>query len=291
MKIITKENALLKELMTEEPRVAEIQNTADAVGDLLGKKLELINQFSKVYQIVFKNFVSVKKSVVQDFGENHKELFINRDGFSVKESYSKNSTYIDALGCREFIGYLKLMDKHYNKILEQIPRAEKKEVFKKLLEHINTIDPTSNYARQLNKEIVLPLSFLNSKKYAVSYSMENNAVRGYMKQDKVADMNITWLCANDPTSIKLMEQLPQKNSDGNYPATHWINNEYNQLDLRSTSLSDRLLISLFYDELVLFFREYKASEEIKLKNMQDFLDDIKTKFKAYLVLEGLKEKE
>ena len=272
-------NSILNAYAQEDAKAHEIRELAINVDAILQKKLELMQETRKIYGIVFKNFISVKKSVLTNFGNEHEEIFLNRDGISVKSRYVHNSSYIDSTSYshRVFFDYLKRLKKEEVKITEAIPREDKKEIFGKFVEKIEQIDVENEYQLPLNLPITIPTSMLNflEMQFSVNKRMQT--------QQKVHDIEVRWLYSKDPANIKLMESDPKKVTTNFY-----ANNEYSQIDLRTPSLSDRLLISQFYDELIKFYDGYKTSEQIKLNNLQDFLNDIKHKFTHHLVLESLK---
>jgi len=166
------------------------------------------------------------------------------------------------------------------KLMGAIPREDKKEILRKFWEKIEQVDVDNAYEYALKSPITIPLSMLNFQ----SMKFELNKI-GQMRQEKIADLIVTWLYSKDPATIQLLENDPKQ------VTTNFHRNEYSQIDLRNPDLSDRMLISLFYTDVKKFYEEYQASEQVKLEKLQNFIDDLKSKFKANLILESLKPQQ
>ena len=279
-------NIILDAFSQEDGKMHELREKAIMVDKILKDKLELMKEARRIYSIVFKNFISVKKSVLTNFGKDHEEIFLNRDGISVKSSYGHNSVYIDSANNshRDFFAYLKRLKEDVTvpltaveKLMAAIPREDKKEILRKYWEKIEQVEVENNYEYELKTPTTIPLSMLNFQ--SMKFELNKN---GQMHQEKIADLIVTWLYSKDPSTVALLESDPKK------VATNFHRNEYSQIDLRNPDLSDRMLISLFYTDVWIFYEEYRASEQVKLEKLQDFVEDIKCKFKNYLVLESLK---
>jgi len=76
-------NIILDAFSQEDGKMHELREKAIMVDKILKDKLELMKEARRIYGIVFKNFISVKKSVITNFGKDHEEIFLNRDGISV----------------------------------------------------------------------------------------------------------------------------------------------------------------------------------------------------------------
>ena len=230
-----------------EFKFKEISDLSERISLEIGKKTEVFNEIKRIYTILFRNF-NTKRIETPVMLENSKQVFINKEGISIKHyKYDINSSYIDG-GSTKFIECIKLLKEKKEELLKYI-RENKQGLFNGFLENVEKLKPKEEFNKILEKKWVI-----------------------IEKDEEMIETN------NISINTRNIKITPIK--DGEEQFKMFV--RYNNPDLE-----DKLIIEQIYDELKEVLGEYLKSEQENLKDANIFLEDIKTKFAKELIINAL----
>lgn len=261
---------ILEAYQENEEKFKTITKLSQNIQEAVKKKREILSDIVEVYRVVFKNFstekvrVPYKIKIRDGESETDYDLFVNRDGFSIRYSSSgyrsSDDDYtngIDTLKFEEFIFALKEIKHNLLGVAQYIKgmkRTNKQQILVDFLKDIEIIKFINEFEKKLDKSI--PLKTINVIK------------------DEYDEIRITEFKV-DPTRFSF---------DYN-GVWNWNNH---RVGINIIGLSDKLIIEQVYEELKQVLEEYLAEETKNLNNARLFLEKKKERFSGELVMDRLK---
>ena len=262
----------------------KILNTMSMANKTLYEKMlgTSIKNIQQIYGFVFKNIHTDRKFVcdVDNYqiddnnyykDRNFRKLFLNRDGFSLSESFAKGkepeitrTDYVHNLSPSDFMIMLKRLSKYKNEILSAIDKDSKKNV---VIRFLNAFEQS-----ECDKIFDAKNEFHS---YKQMFGEHAKKIWFYDENENMEQLTIYYLkCQEAQQSL----QISQASGWGT-----WRKN--------TIALNDLEKCSQIYDEIVEFLNGYYNHLDVQDKSLTKFYTMLKDSFAKELILESLKEQK
>ena len=256
-------NKIYQAYKENDSRFKEIEELSNKISTTFTEKLALVPEIIKIYQLVFKNFVTQK--IETSLNTNHNSygghlsvVYINLNGFALKQDYMKILRSITEESNKDFIKLLKIIKSNKDVIEKLLSKQTKKDILNKFLEKIDLVNVEFAYKKLLPDRIDITTY--------CEYIYDTRDIDETFKDFQFCFENY----GSHSLKLKSSNRL---------------------MDLNSLNLQDKIIIEQIYEELKLALQEILIEEEQKLTDTKTYIEDLKDKFSSQLIINELKEKK